>query len=148
MIYKSTEADIPAIADMAVLLWEENTKEELKAEYAKIIHSDECAVFLSMNENTAVGFAQVQLRYDYVEGTNSSPVGYLEGIFVKSEYRKCGYGKELLEHCEKWAAEKGCTEFASDCELTNNMSLAFHLNMGFNEINRIICFTKKLKSKN
>ncbi len=26
--------------------------------------------------------AQSQLRYDYVEGTESTPVGYLEGIFV------------------------------------------------------------------
>ena len=146
MIYKATEADISAIADMAVLLWEESTIEELTAEFAEIIHSDECAVFLSIKENTAVGFAQVQLRHDYVEGTESSPVGYLEAIFVKSEYRKCGYAKELLKQCEKWATEKGCAEFASDCELTNNISLAFHLSMGFTEANRIICFTKKLSN--
>lgn len=147
MIYKATEADISAIAKLAVLLWEESTIEELTAEFAERMQSDECAVFLSMKDNTTVGFAQVQLRRDYVEGTSSSPVGYLEGIFVKDEYRKCGYGKELLKHCEEWAAEKGCTEFASDCELTNNMSLAFHLNTGFTEANRIICFTKKLNNK-
>ena len=146
MVYKSTEADIPTIAGMAALLWEEATVEELAAEFAEIVHNDECAVFLSIKENTAVGFAQVQLRHDYVEGTNSSPVGYLEAIYVKKEYRKCGYGKELLNHCEEWAIEKGCTEFASDCELTNDTSLAFHLNMGFTEANRIICFTKKINS--
>lgn len=144
MIYKATKADIPTIADMAVLLWEKSTAEELAAEYTEIIQSDECAVFLLMKENATAGFAQVQLRHDYVEGTNSSPVGYLEAIFVKSEYRKNGYAKELLKHCEQWAAEKGCTEFASDCELTNNTSLKFHLNAGFTEANRIICFTKKL----
>ena len=147
MIYKATEADIPAIVGMAVLLWEEAAKEELEAEYAEIIQSDECAVFLSAKENTAVGFAQVQLRRDYVEGTSSSPVGYLEAIFVKSEYRKCGYAKELLKHCEQWAMEKGCTDFASDCELTNDVSLAFHLKVGFTEANRIICFTKRLNNK-
>lgn len=148
MIYKAAETDIPTIADLAVLLWEGSTIEELAAEFAEIIHSDGCAVFLSVEENTVVGFAWVQLRHDYVEGTNSSPVGYLEAIFVKSEYRKSGYGKELLKHCEQWTTEKGCTEFASDCELTNNMSLAFHLNMGFTEANRIICFTKKLLNSN
>lgn len=146
MIYKATEADISAIAKLAVLLWEESTIEELTSEFAELIRSDECAVFLSMRENTTVGFAQVQLRHDYVEGTSSSPVGYLEAIFVRDEYRKCGYGKELLKHCEEWAAEKGCTEFASDCELTNDMSLAFHLNAGFTEANRIICFTKSLNN--
>ena len=147
MIYTAAKEDIPAIAEMAVQLWKETTIEELAEEFAEIIRSDECAVLISSEENTPVGFAQVQLRHDYVEGTDSSPVGYLEGIFVKREYRKHGYAKELLKHCEKWAMEKGCTEFASDCELTNEMSLAFHLNVGFTEANRIICFTKKLNDK-
>ena len=40
--------------------------------------------------------------------------------------------------------EKDCTEFASDCELTNTESLRFHLKVGFLEANRIICFTKKI----
>lgn len=79
-----------------------------------------------------------------MEGTDSSPVGYLEGIFVKQEYRKQGYAKELLKMCEAWAKEKGCTEFASDCELDNDTSLRFHMSMGFTEANRIICFTKQL----
>ena len=50
----------------------------------------------------------------------------------------------LLAECEKWAREKGCTEFASDCELDNADSLRFHLALGFEETNRIICFKKKL----
>ncbi len=52
--------------------------------------------------------------------------------------------RELLSRCEQWAREQGCTEFASDCELGNDGSLAFHLQMGFSEANRIICFTKRL----
>ena len=91
-----------------------------------------------------VGFAQCQLRHDYVEGTESSPVGYLEGIYVAEEYRKHGIARELLSVCETWAKGKGCAEFASDCELENTQSLQFHLNVGFEEANRIICFTKKL----
>lgn len=31
--------------------------------------------------------------------------------------------------------KKGCSEFASDCELTNIESLDFHLNLGFEEAN-------------
>ena len=71
--------------------------------------------------NIPVGFAECQLRYDYVEGTDSSPVGYLEGIFVKEEFRHRGFAKEILAECEKWTKEKGCTEFASDCELDNGL---------------------------
>ena len=40
---------------------------------------------------------------------------------------------------------KGAEEFASDCELKNTDSLKFHLNIGFKEANRIICFVKNLK---
>ena len=43
-----------------------------------------------------------------------------------------------------WAKERGCTEFASDCELDNAASLAFHLHAGFEEANRLICFAKRL----
>ena len=73
-----------------------------------------------------IGFAQCQLRYDYVEGTSTSPVGYLEGIFVKESYRSKGYAKELLTECEVWAKGNGCQEFASDCEIDNINSLHFH----------------------
>lgn len=47
-------------------------------------------------------------------------------------------------HCEQWAKQKGCSEFASDCELNNKESFAMHLKLGFSEANKIICFTKKL----
>lgn len=101
-------------------------------------------VFLKFVEDIPAGFAQCQLRHDNVEGTDSSPVGYLDGIFVKEEYRKWGYAKELLAACEQWARERGCTEFASDCELSNTGSFQFHIGAGFEEANRVICFTKKL----
>ena len=104
----------------------------------------EAAFFLAYAGETLIGFAQCQLRHDYVEGTESSPVGYLEGIYVAEEYRKQGVARELLSACESWAKAKGCTEFASDCELDNTQSLRFHLNVGYEEANRIICFTKKL----
>ena len=58
--------------------------------------------------------------------------------------RRRGYAAQLLSACESWAKEKGCREFASECELTNTGSLNFHLSLGFQEANRIICFTKKL----
>ncbi|MGL4798787.1 MAG: aminoglycoside 6'-N-acetyltransferase, partial [Cellulosilyticaceae bacterium] len=88
--------------------------------------------------------AQCQLRYDYVEGTESSPVGYLEGIYVDEKHRMQGMARQLLKYCEKWAREQGCAEFASDCELDNTESLRFHLKVGFIEANRMICFNKRL----
>ena len=71
-------------------------------------------------------------------------MGYLEGVYVRTDCRGKGMAKELLAACENWAKGRGCLEFASDCELDNSDSLAFHLAAGFAEANRIICFTKKL----
>ena len=143
-IRRATIPDIPAVASMAGLIWHSAAPEELASDFACILNADEAAVFLAFEDETAWGFAQCGMRHDYVEGTRSSPVGYLEGIFVKPEYRSRGCARALLSACEDWAREKGCTEFASDCELTNTESLSFHRNVGFREANRIICFTKIL----
>lgn len=144
MIRKVEAKDLHILAELACKLWPDNTVEEMCAEMGEILAKPDSAFFLAYVEDVPIGFAQCQLRYDYVEGTDSSPVGYLEGIYVASEYRKHGIARELLTACETWAKSKGCTEFASDCELENVQSLQFHLNVGFEEANRIICFTKKL----
>ena len=144
MIRKAEIKDLPILAELARQLWPDNTVEEMRPEFAEIIAKPDAAFLLAYAEETAAGFAQCQLRHDYVEGTDSSPVGYLEGIYVADGYRKQGVARELLSACESWAKAKGCSEFASDCELDNVQSLQFHLNVGFEEANRIICFTKKL----
>lgn len=147
MVKKATLKDASAIARMAIKMWKSHTIDELTKNFEEILNQHESAIFMLIVDGQVTGFAQCQLRHDYVEGTDSSPVGYLEGIFVEQEYRHRGYAKKLLSECEAWAKEKGCTEFASDCELDNDTSLAFHLKMGFSEANRIICFTKLLKKK-
>jgi aminoglycoside 6'-N-acetyltransferase I len=141
---QATNTDSEAIALLAVQMWASHTVEDLSNGFSSLMKSDNNALFLLIINGTIEGFSQCGLRHDYVEGTNSSPVGYLEGIFVQEEYRKQGFAKQLLNYCEKWAKEKGCSEFASDCELDNEISRQFHIDLGFDEVNRIICFTKKI----
>ena len=144
MVRKAEAADADQIAGLAVLMWSENTVQELAQELLDVMEQGKGQFFLKYDQGAPVGFAQCALRYDYVEGTETSPVGYLEGIFVQEAYRRRGYARELLSECEKWAREKGCREFASDCEAANGNSFRFHMAAGFQEANRIICFTKKL----
>lgn len=49
----------------------------------------------------------LSLRHDYVPGATQSPVAYIEGIYVKENYRKQGLGKALIQHAEQWAIEQG-----------------------------------------
>lgn len=143
-IRKAIVEDAEKVAGLAVQMWDSSTVEELAEEFYHYINKGSGVVYLALSEGLAIGFAQCGLRSDYVEGTDTSPVGYLEGIFVAEEYRHRGIAKNMLTACQEWAREQGCTEFASDCELANKDSLEFHLKLGFEEANRIICFTKKL----
>lgn len=144
MIKKAVFGDAADIARLAQKMWSDSTLEDLVKDFENAVEQKQSAVFVLTEDNRAVGFAQCQLRNDYVEGTTGSPVGYLEGIYVEPDYRHRGFAKELLKKCEEWAKEKGCTEFASDCEPGNSESLNFHLKSGFSEANRIICFTKRI----
>lgn len=141
---KAEMCDVERLANLAVLMWKKHTVQDLIDEFSKIMLKGNSQFFLKYEQDIPVGFAQCQLRNDYVEGTDTSPVGYLEGVFVKENYRHKGYAKELLSNCEKWAKMMGCVEFASDCEIDNDNSFKFHKAMNFTEANRIICFTKKL----
>lgn len=145
MIKRAETEDARVLAALAARLWPDRDPGGLAEEFRKLTRNEDAACFLKYADSRPVAFAQCQLRHDYVEGTDSSPVGYLEGIFVAEACRGKGFAAQLLSACETWAAEKGCAEFASDCELGNADSLRFHLAMGFEEANRIICFRKKLQ---
>jgi aminoglycoside 6'-N-acetyltransferase I len=135
---------LESLTALALELWPGSTTEEMRADLQTVLSKEDAAFFLLFVEGRAIGFAQVSLRYDYVEGTQTSPVGYLEGIYIEPNHRRRGLGRSLVTACEVWVRRKGCDEFASDCELTNEESLLFHLHTGFLEANRIICFAKKV----
>jgi len=144
MIRRAESSDVQAVTRMALALWPDNDPAELAGELAPLLDSPDAAIFLCLRGVEPVGFAQCQLRRDYVEGCDFSPVGYLEGVYVAQDCRRRGVAAAMLRACESWAILKGCREFASDCELNNTDSLRFHLANGFEEANRIICFVKKL----
>lgn len=143
MIVQGDITNLQEITKLALKLWPEHDFDELIKEYQEIISNENNAIFLVVN-NIPIGFCQCGLRYDYVEGTSTSPVLYLEGIFIEEEYRKQGNARKLINRCMEWGKTKNVTEFASDCEINNIDSYLFHLKLGFIEANKIICFTKKI----
>ena len=136
--------DAKALSALVKLVWSEHSPEALTRILKNYMASEESAVFTEIVDGEYAGVALCCLRHDYVEGCATSPVGYLEGVSIREEYRHRGIAGRLVAECEQWAREQGCTEFASDCALTNTASLGFHLAVGFQEENRIICFKKTL----
>ena len=95
-------------------------------------------------EGRPIGFAELSLRHDYVNGTETSPVGFLEGWYVAAEWRGRGVGRALVEAGEDWTRKQGCSEFASDALLDNAGSHSAHLACGFEETERVVTFRKRL----
>ena len=141
------EATLERVEELSVLalnLWPHHPLDDIKEVLRTYIQGEETSVFMRLENGRCVGLALVSLRRDYVEGCITSPVGYLEGICVDQDHRNKGIASALCEECEGWAKNKGCVEFASDCELNNNSSYQFHLQIGFEETNRMIHFKKKI----
>lgn len=116
-------------------------RREIAAHFATSPETSACLVAEVADE--IVGFAEVGLRA-YAESCLTSPVGYLEGIYVAESHRKRGVGRALVEAAERWAHARGCTEMASDRQLANEASGVFHAALGYQEVERIVCFKKLL----
>ena len=96
-------------------------------------------------EGQVCGMVEVALR-NVVDGCLSSPVAYLEGIYVDPPYRGQGLARVLLERAEQWGRQNGCREMGSDSELHNQMGQEFHRHMGFCETYRVIGYRKNLSA--
>lgn len=140
-----SEQDFEELVSMGLSLWPHAKKDELAEEFGESILSLKHKIFLCKNDkNEPIAFIDVSLRSDYVEGSTSNPVGYVEGIYVKPGYRNRGVAKKLIKLAEDWAAKQGCKELASDAELDNIDSQKFHKKIGFKEANKIVCFIRKI----
>lgn len=89
------------------------------------------------------GFVEASIR-PYVAGCATLPVGYVEGWYVDPDMRRQGIGRKLVQAAERWAADQGCKEMASDAHLGNAVSHESHKALGFEESERLVHFRKRL----
>ena len=103
------------------------------------------AAFVAYAENgEALGFAEAAIRTDYVNGAQSSPVGFLEGLYVVPHARRRGVARALVAEVVGWARDCACSELASDTAAANAASHAVHRALGFEESERVVFFRKLL----
>lgn len=139
-----TSHDIGNVSKLAAKLWNDDY-DELKNEFEAIVNTQNNIVFTACFQKDMIAFAHCSIRKEYIEGTKSSPVAYLEAIYVEEEYRKSGVATNLIICCENWAKDKGLTEFASDCNINNANSRSLHKHCGFNEASTLVHFVKSIK---
>ena len=102
------------------------------------------ALLARLENGESVGFAEVALRVDPVNGCESSPVAFVEAIYVDPPQRRRGVARALCAAAERWAAERNCAELASDALLDDMASRNFHRAVGFLPTERVIFFRKEL----
>lgn len=96
------------------------------------------------DDGTAVGFAEVSIRTDYVNGCHHRPALFLEGIYTEPAHRGRGVARALCAAAGAWGREHGCREFASDVTIDDEQSLAAHRGLGFEETERVVYFRMNL----
>jgi len=143
----ATRADSAAWLKLRQALWPEFEtnyhQSEVESYFAGRLH-EPLEVLLALDDSgNPIGFAELNIRA-YAEDCLTDHVGYLEGWYVVPESRRQGVGRALVDAAEQWARAQGCTEFASDALLDNDVSAAAHRALGFTETVRIRCFKKLL----
>jgi len=100
-------------------------------------------VFVAEAEGRLVGFLELDYR-KYAPGCRSSPVPFIEGWYVEPGMQRHGIGRALIEAAEACARAAGHHEIASDAEIVNANGIAAHVALGYEEVERVVCFRRSL----
>lgn len=137
-------SNIQVVASLATQLWPDTSLDEMLSHYQEVLELGEGTCFLAYQEGQPIGFVELSIRNDYVEGADELPVAYIEGLYIASDYRQQGLGQMLITRAEQWAVQHGFKQLCSDVEIENQLSILFHEKAGFSEAARIVCFVKNL----
>jgi aminoglycoside 6'-N-acetyltransferase I len=103
----------------------------------------ELVTFVADIAGKLVGFLELGHRA-YAPGCESTPVPFVEGWYVEPNARGRGVGRALILAAESWARTAGHHELASDAEAENADGVGAHGALGFETVERLVCFRKGL----
>jgi aminoglycoside 6'-N-acetyltransferase I len=129
---------------MRIALWPEGSRAEHLSGMADALARRHFVRLARSATGTAMGFVEASKRVDYVNGTSTSPVIFLEGIYVAPDFRRQGVARMLVKAVMDWGREQGCRELASDSLLENTEAHAAHRALGFEETERVVYFRMAL----
>ena len=139
------ETDLEDLAALRALLWPDDAEADHRDDARKALHHPDIETFVARGPDGALlAFAEASIRRDPVNGCATSPVGFLEGIYVRAGARHQGLARALAQAVEEWTRARGCRELASDAWLGDVRSHAMHEALGFTETERVVCFRKIL----
>jgi len=147
IVREMSAADRAVWAEMRAALWPDQSLELHVAEVEEILGSGDAWGFIAETaDGVPVGFAELAIR-KYANGCTTAPVPFLEGIWVKSKFRRQGIGARLVDYVGAFVAARGFREIGSDAEIANRISRRAHLGWGFAVTERVVYFRKTLNGQ-
>lgn len=143
-IVRTDNTNLNEWTELTVKLFPHHSFNEMYEANAEFLKSGKEIGFLYRQGDKAVAFMNISIRHEYVNGSTTSPVVFIEAIYVLPENRQQGIARELIAWAEEFAKENGITQLASDCLIENTESEQFHEHCGFEEMERVICFVKNV----
>ena len=146
VVQRCASLDQPGWLEFRLAMWPDASADEHRGYMAISLAQPERFLQLVAYDERQVpiGFIEGSIRADYVNGTETSPVGFVEGVYVIPEMRRHGVARRLYAAIGDWAKARGCRELASDALLDNESSQRAHRALGFEETERVVYFTRKL----
>ena len=138
-------SDDRAWLGLRIALWPDGSEAEHLSAMAETLARGHYVRLALTPSGSAVGFVEASRRVDYVNGTTSSPVAFLEGLYVAPGARRRGAARALVDSVVTWALQQGLSELASDSLIDNVAAHAAHRALGFEETERVAYFRRPLR---
>jgi aminoglycoside 6'-N-acetyltransferase I len=109
-------ADAPSWLALRLELWPDGAADhapEIAAFFRGSLREPEAVLAAQNSAGVMVAFAELSIRTGLI-GLQAETVGYVEGLYVRPEFRQQGIARKLLQASRQWARGRKCTGFASD----------------------------------
>ena len=132
-------------AAMLARLHDDLTAEQFEKELRRFTRLEQPYTgFLAFSDDgEPIGLIDARIR-NYAEGAPNLRAAYVEDLWVQPEYRRIGVARLLLAAVEEWARAEGFDWLGSDTTPDNQLSRDWHRRMGFDEVEQLVVFGKRL----
>jgi len=146
IIRPATEEHVESWVGLRSALWPSAQRADHRRDIERTFFRDtgSTIAFVALAGNDMIGFAEASLRHDYVNGCKTSPVAFLEGIYVAPASAVRVSQQHSARPWKIGGDKPGCPDFASDTSPENFDSQRLHVSLGFEETQRVIFFRKLL----
>lgn len=141
--------DYTELLKMLVALWPKESTRDHGRQIRSILNGKPRSIlpltmFVAEDDSGLTGFVEVGLR-SHANGCDPiRAVGFIEGWFVHTRYRRKGVGRALFAAAEKWCWSHGCREMASDTWADHKLAVKAHKSLGYGVEGTFVNFRKKL----